>query len=238
MGFSVPLAFGAGLLSFFSPCVLPLVPVYLANLSGILLAASSQPAKRFMPFLHALSFVLGFSLVFVGLGVSVGLAGSLITGQLGLWRKIAGVLLMIFGLHLMGIFRIPLLNYEKHLAFLPSSKPGYARSFLTGAAFSIGWTPCVTPLLGGILALAWTSHTVGQGAFLLGVYAAGLGLPFLAMGLAFSSLSRLLSKLSRYLRVVSVLSGLLLIALGALIFTGKLVLLNRYFDFFPFSGGL
>lgn len=189
--------------------------------------------------MHALSFVLGFSLVFVGLGVSVGLAGSLITGQLGLWRKIAGVLLIIFGFHLLGIFNIPLLNYEKRLDFLRFSKPSYARSLLTGAAFSLGWTPCVTPLLGGILALAWTSQTVGQGAFLLVVYAAGLGLPFLAMGLGFSSLSQLLSRISRYIRIVSVLSGLLLIALGLLIFTGKLVLLNKYFDLFPFwSGGL
>lgn len=234
----MPLAFGAGLLSFLSPCVLPLVPVYLANLSGVSLANTAQPARRLTPFMHALSFVLGFSLVFIILGVSVGLAGPLITGQMGLWRKIAGALLVVFGLHLLGVLRLPFLDYEKRLAFPGGSKPAYIRSFLTGIAFSIGWTPCISPILGGILALAWTSSTVGQGAFLLGVYAMGLGLPFLAMGFVLSSFSRLLSKISRYLRVISVLSGLMLIALGVLIFTGKLVLLNRYFDFLPWSGGL
>ena len=231
------IAFGAGILSFASPCVLPLVPVYIGHLTGSSARAIGTPKARRVSFLHALTFVLGFSLVFVVLGASVGLVGYLVKGWVPIFSKVGGVLLIVMGLHLIGIIRIPLLYQERKVEYSGGSTPSYVRSFLVGSTFSLGWTPCVGPILGSILTLAATSETVGQGALLLVAYCIGLGVPFLITGLALGTATRYLKKLNRHMGMISLASGVLLIGVGILIFTNRLVLLNRYFDFFGLSSG-
>ena len=217
------IAFSAGLLSFLSPCVLPLVPVYLASLAGPEIFDAKATRKRMPLFLHSLSFVIGFSIVFTILGAGVGLVGFAISAHLVIMRQIAGSLLIVFGLFILAALKVPWLNFEKHLAPSQSVTTGYLRSFLTGGIFSLAWTPCVGPILGGILTLALGSETAWQGAYLLAIYSLGLGLPFLIMGIAFDSITPLLKRIRRYSTAIYIISGLLLIATGILILTNRLV---------------
>ena len=221
---NIPLliAFSAGLLSFLSPCVLPLVPVYLASLYGPEIFEPAAKRNRIPVFLHSLSFVIGFSIVFISLGVGAGLAGFALSAHLVVVRKIAGSLLIVFGLFMLIARKVPWLNYEKRLAPSRSMATGYLRSFLTGAIFSLAWTPCVGPVLGGILTLAATSETVWHGAYLLAIYSLGLGVPFLIIGAAFDSVTPLLKRISRYSGLIYIISGVLLIAVGILILTSRL----------------
>ncbi len=216
-------AFSAGLLSFLSPCVLPLVPVYLASLVGPGIFDAKVTRKRMPIFLHSLSFVIGFSIVFTILGAGAGLAGFAISAHLVVIRQIAGSLLIVFGLFILAALKVPWLNFEKRLTPSQSVTTGYLRSFLTGGIFSLAWTPCVGPILGGILTLALGSGTAWQGACLLAVYSLGLGLPFLLIGVTFDSITPLLKHIHRYSAAIYVISGLLLIAVGILILTNRLV---------------
>jgi len=219
---SLLIALGAGLLSFLSPCVLPLVPVYLATVCGPEILEPGAEKKRLPVFFHSLSFVVGFSLVFIILGASVGLLGFTLGVNTELTRYIAGGLLIAFGIFLLASLKIPWLNYEKRLAPSAGATTGYLRSLIIGAIFSLAWTPCVGPVLGGILTLAWSSETAWQGASLLAVYSLGLGIPFLIIGAAFDSLRPFLRRIHRYSTWSYIISGLLLIAVGILILTGNL----------------
>jgi cytochrome c-type biogenesis protein len=219
---SLLIAFGAGLLSFLSPCVLPLVPVYLATVCGPEILEPGAEKKRLPVFFHSLSFVIGFSLVFIILGASVGLLGFSLGVNTELTRYIAGGLLVAFGIFLLASLKVPWLNYEQRLAPSTGATTGYLRSLIIGAIFSLAWTPCVGPVLGGILTLAWSSETAWQGAYLLAVYSLGLGIPFLIIGAAFDSIRPLLRRIHRYSTWSYIISGLLLIAVGILILTGNL----------------
>ncbi len=219
-------AFTAGLLSFLSPCVLPLVPVYLASLAGPEIFDATITRSRLSIFLHSLSFVVGFSVIFIIMGVSASLIGFTISAHLALVRNIAGSLLIIFGLFMLASLKIPWLNYEKRLAPSLGITTGYLRSLLTGAIFSFAWTPCVGPMLGSILTLALASETAWHGAYLLAIYSLGLGLPFLIIGAAFNSITPLLRRINRYSNWVYIISGLLLIAVGILILTNHLTWLQ------------
>ena len=219
---SILVAFSAGLLSFLSPCVLPLVPVYLASLCGPEILEPKASRGRVPIFFHSLSFVVGFSIVFITLGVGAGLAGFAISANIILIRRIAGSLLIVFGVFMLAALKIPWLNYEKRLAPSLGSTTGYLRSLLTGAIFSLAWTPCVGPILGGILTLAWSSETAWHGASLLAVYSLGLGLPFLIIGAAFDSLTPLLKHIRAYSTPIYIAGGLLLITVGVLILTSNL----------------
>jgi len=221
---SLLVAFGAGLLSFLSPCVLPLVPVYLASLCGPEILESEAGRGRLPIFFHSLSFVAGFAVVFIALGASAGLAGFVLSTNLALTHKIAGSLLITFGLFLLAALKIPWLNYERRLVPSLGTTAGYLRSLLIGAVFSLAWTPCVGPILAGILTLAWSSETAWRGAYLLATYSLGLGLPFLVIGVTFDSFRPLLRRIHRYSTWVYIVSGLLLIAVGILILTGNLTL--------------
>jgi len=218
---SVPAAFGAGIASFLSPCVLPLVPVYLASLAGASSFSAQVGAGRRAPVLHALCFVAGFSIVFVALGASAGVIGTVASADL--MRKIAGAMLLVFGLLLLATPWVPWLNYEKRFGRMMGGGAGYMRSVLVGVAFSLGWTPCIGLILGGILALASSSQTAWHGAYLLGVYSLGLGVPFIAAGLALGTADSVTRWLSRRSNIISLISGILLIVLGILMFTNKLV---------------
>lgn len=224
-------ALGAGILSFISPCVLPLVPVYIGYLSGTAAGLPGQ-ASRGATLRQSLLFVLGFSLVFILLGASAGLLGRSLNEYLHTLRQVGGVLLVIFGLHVMGVLRIPWLYYDKRLDYRPSTVGG-ATPVLIGMVFALGWTPCVGPILAAILLLASDSATVGQGALLLAVYSLGLGLPFIATGLALGSATRLLKQLNRYYRAIEIVSGLFLIVLGVLLFTNTVQRLSGYFWWVP-----
>lgn len=216
---SIGVAFVAGLLSFLSPCVLPLVPVYLGSLAGPEVLDIEDKRSRMPVFFHSLSFVIGFSIVFMLLGAGAGLVGFALAAHIVVIRKIAGILLIFFGLFMLAALKVPWLNYEKRLAASRGVATGYLRSLLTGGIFSLAWTPCVGPVMGGILALASSSGTIWQGSFLLGVYSLGLGIPFLIIGLAFDSVMPLLRNIRRYSTVIYVVSGLLLIGAGILILT-------------------
>ena len=174
-------------------------------------------------FLHSFSFVMGFTIVFIIMGVGAGLAGFAISSHLTVIRQIAGGLLVFLGAFLLVAQKIPWLNYEKRLSPSRSSSTGYLRSLLTGAIFALAWTPCVGPILGGILALAWSSETVWSGAYLLALYSLGLGIPFLIIGAAFDLVLPLLKRIQRYSRAIYIFSGVLLIVVGILILTNKLV---------------
>ena len=235
-GISLTIAFAAGLLSCLSPCVLPMVPTYLGYLSGAAVTSPPSNGTRFLVFYHALGFVAGFTAIFIAIGASVGLVGWVLRDNLDLLGKIAGSLMILFGLHLSGVLQIPWFQREKHVDYEPQATVGYARSFLVGSAYAVGWTPCIGPTLGAILTLAATSGTVLQGSTLLGFYSLGMAVPFLAMGLAFNAVHRFYQRLGPYLGAISFVSGLLMIAVGVLVYTGSLVKINRFFGFGP--GGL
>ena len=209
----------AGILSFLSPCILPLVPVYVANIAGASALTPNPPSRRHIIF-HTISFVAGFSLVFTVLGASLGLLGAMAPNKL--LCNVAGALLIVFGIFLVAATKIPWLNYEKRLNFARAKGSGYLRSLLIGAIFSLGWVPCVGPILGGVLALAWSSQTAWQGVYLLLAYCLGLGLPFIAVSLALGAASRYIRWFSRHAFATSVVSAALLISIGILMLTGHL----------------
>lgn len=235
---SVSVAFLAGLASFLSPCVLPLVPIYLAQLVGqsVYQASDSvggehnfeRPA-RLNTFLHALVFVAGFTVAFVSLGATASALGAFLKIHQFLLRQVGGVLLVIIGLHLTGIFKIPLLYRTKRFQYRPN-RPGYAASFLIGLIFAIGWTPCVGLILGPILVLASSAGTLREGVMLLLVYSLGLGIPFLLLGLGLDRLSRLLKWLRPHTWKIEIATGIIMIVLGVMIYFNLLLTLNRFFN--------
>ena len=224
-------AFAAGFLSFVSPCVLPLIPGYISFVSGVSveeMKADSAPAtSRLQVFLTSLAFVVGFSLVFIALGASATAIGKFMFARLPLLSKIAGVILIIFGLHTMGVFRLAFLETEKRVH--SQRKPaGPLGAMLVGVAFAFGWTPCIGPILGGILAIAGSKNSVGEGILLLAVYSLGLGIPFLLTSLAINQFFGAAKKIRRYYHGIELASGALLIAIGVLIITGQLTIIVRY----------
>jgi cytochrome c-type biogenesis protein len=185
-----------------------------------------------------MAFVAGFSLVFIAFGASIGLLGFFLGGNEFVIRdqqdtilKVAGVALIVMGLHLSGVITIPFLDQERRLTLPAGDKVGYARSFVVGSSFSAGWSPCIGPTLGAVLALSAASASVWQGVILLAVYSVGLSVPFLAMGLAFNTLRPAYQWLKRYMGVINYASGALLIIVGILVFTDSLVNLNSLFNF-------
>jgi len=232
-GLSIPLAFVAGVVSFLSPCVLPLVPGYISMLSGETieeLKAGASGALAARIFRNSLAFVVGFSVVFVALGASATAVGTFLVAQKSLFNLVAGIVIIIFGLHLTGLVKIPLLYREARMSS-GAPRRGLVGSFLLGFAFAFGWTPCIGPILTGILALAATRETVLQGMFLLATYSAGLAVPFLLTGLGLSQFLKFYGGFRKHLQVVEVLSGVLLIALGTLMAFNKLGMLSGYLNF-------
>ena len=223
---SVITAFVAGLASFLLPCVLPLAPIYLAILAGPEILEPGADKKNVRIFLHSLTFVAGFSAVFIGLGAGAGLAGLAISINFSLIKQVAGILLIVFGTLFLLSQKVPQLNFQKRLTPSQSTKTGYIRSFATGAIFSMVSMTCATYILGGILMLAAASATAWRGASLLAFYSLGLGIPFLIIGAAFDRVTPLLKRIQRHSKAVYITSGAVLIALGILVTTGRLTLLT------------
>lgn len=244
---SLTTALVAGVVSFLSPCVLPLVPGYISFISGVSLdQLKGRPAPdgqsddegddalaKFNPrraWVASFFFVLGFSTVFITLGAAATGLGALLGSYKMYLARVAGVIIIVFGLHLMGVIRIPFLYRD---ARFDTSKvgPGAFGAFVIGLAFAFGWTPCTGPILAGIYSLALTQDTLGQGVLLLTVYSAGLGLPFLAVGFAMRYVLGLLDSIKRHLRTVELVSGGLLVAIGLIMALGKFTMFNRVFSF-------
>jgi cytochrome c-type biogenesis protein len=232
-GLSIPLAFVAGVVSFLSPCVLPLVPGYISMLSGASIEELKAGAGRALVarvFRNSIAFVLGFSVVFVTLGASATTVGRFLVAQRVVFNLVAGTIIVIFGLHLTGLVRIPFL-YRAARVNTGAPRRGLVGAFVLGFAFAFGWTPCIGPILAGILALAAMRDTVFQGMFLLAVYSAGLAIPFVLTGLGLSQFLRFYGGFRKHLRAVEVLSGVLLIAIGVLMAFNKLGMLSGYLSF-------
>ncbi len=219
-------AFAAGLLSFLSPCVLPMVPIYLGYLSGAAVTPEGTLTVRRSAVAHAAAFVLGFTLIFIAIWSALSVL-TVIFSKTDL-AHIAGVILIVFGIHFIGIIRIPFLYQEARVHVGPRPL-GYATSLLTGMAFAAGWTPCIGPTLSGVIALATQEATVFQGTGLLLVYSAGLGIPFILVALGLGSATQWLKKISPHLRKIEIASGVLLLVMGLLFITDKFQILNTFF---------
>jgi len=223
-------SFIAGLLTFFAPCTLPLVPAYLGFIGGASLDDLNHPEKllqaRRRVFLNGVFYVVGFSVVFIFLGVLFGLGGSALL-HYRLWlSRLGGLFVIFFGLYMMGVFKTPALNFlqeEHHFNPVKHLKPGQpSSSFLLGATFAFGWTPCVGPILGSVLFLASSTATITSGALLLATFSLGLALPFLLIAIGFGHATQTVKKLSRVLPMISFAGGLFLLFLGALLVTDKM----------------
>ena len=226
----VVVAFSAGLFSFLSPCVLPLFPSYVSFITGMSvgdLTADLTGAARRRVMLHALAFVLGFSLVFVSLGASFSAAGQFLLDYRDLIRRVGGALIVVFGLYIAGVLRVGMFGRTAQLQI--REKPaGYLGSLAVGITFAIGWTPCVGPILGAILSLAGTAETVQRGIGLLVAYSAGLGVPFLLSAVALGSFLRFFKRYRPFIPVMERAAGVLLVVVGVLVFTNYYVVLNSW----------
>lgn len=224
---TIPLAFLAGMLSFLSPCVLPLVPVYISYLSGSAVH-DDQQLQRVQVFTHAVLFVTGFTFVFIVLfGLPATLLGASLNQYGTVIAQVGGVILILFGLHTIGLFTIPWLNMTRQLQIDPGMTPGYLRSGLIGIAFAAGWTPCIGPLLGAVMTMAFTEPRIG--VFFTFIYAMGLALPFLLTALLLTRATGFLRRLNRHAHIVQWVSGLFLIAVGLLLVSGRLATMNTFF---------
>jgi cytochrome c-type biogenesis protein len=228
---SLLMAFGGGLLSFFSPCVMPVIPSYVSFITGIsfeeLTGVQNRGNIMKATLKNSLFFIAGFSLIFILLGASSSFLGELLSQYQGPIRMFGGVLIAVMGLYIMGVFKIGLLSREKRV-HLRNKPAGLVGSFLVGVAFAAGWTPCIGPVLGSILVYASTAHSVASGVVLLSAYSLGLGIPFLITSLAINTAISFFSKMQRVMRVASVVSGAVLVAAGIMLFTGTLDMLSRY----------
>jgi cytochrome c-type biogenesis protein len=234
---SLVAAFLAGVLSFISPCVLPLIPGYVSFVSGVTLdemrtdgasgTAGSPPGTRRRAVIMSIAFVLGFSLVFVSLGASATALGTMLMEHLALLGKIAGVIIILFGLHMMGVLRIGWLYAEKRVH--TNKKPaGFFGAILVGIAFAFGWTPCIGPILSAILVVAAAQETVSEGVRLLAVYSAGLGVPFIATSLAINQFLAASARIRKHYHAIEVVSGVLMVVVGALIFSNKFTIIAGF----------
>lgn len=217
-------AFLYGLLSFFSPCVLPLIPSYFCFITGMSLdelTAASQVAIRRKIILATLAFVLGFSVVFIALGASASFLGHFLAAYKNWIRIIGGSLIIIFGLHLSGLLRIPFFEFEKRLQI--NQKPlHFLGTFFIGMAFGAGWTPCIGPILGSLLVLAQDKETMQQAVWMLGIYSIGLALPFIALSIFINFLLVFIRRTKKVLRYINPVAGWLLVITGLLLVTDKL----------------
>ncbi|MGH2820328.1 MAG: cytochrome c biogenesis CcdA family protein [Actinomycetota bacterium] len=219
---TIPIAFFAGLISFVSPCVLPLVPGYLSYMSGMNVAEA--PARRTTRTTAvAIAFVVGFGAVFVALGTTASLLGSLLNDYREELTRVGGAFIILLGLVFMGVLRVPFLYRERR--FHPSPEAGVWGSVILGAAFAFGWSPCIGATMGAILTMAAGNAATGgpgEGAMLLGVYSLGLGLPFVVSGLGVSRLTRAVAWLRKHTRAVNLASGALLVLVGVLFVTDRM----------------
>ncbi|CAN5731814.1 cytochrome c biogenesis protein CcdA [soil metagenome] len=226
-------AFAAGFLSFVSPCVLPLIPGYVSFVSGLTLEEmrgdTAVTNARRQVLVASLWFVLGFSLVFIALGATASVIGKVLLQNQPILSKVAGAILIVLGLHTMGVFRLRFLESEKRVH--TQSKPrGPLGAVLVGVAFAFGWTPCIGPILGGILTVAGSRETVAEGVQLLAVYSMGLGIPFLLTAMAINQFFAASARIRKYYHAIEIISGALIVVIGLLIFFNQFTIITQYLD--------
>ena len=236
MTLNLVIAFGAGLISFLSPCVLPLIPGYISYISGESLGDIVEKQKKII--LKTVLFTLGFSLVFIGFGATASLIGNLLLEYSNVLRIIAGIIITIFSLQLIGILNLNFLNREKRF-----QTKNYSNNLffpvVVGAAFGFGWTPCIGPVLGSILTLAAVESSIGKGVLLLSFYSLGLAIPFILSGYGISKFLEFSKNFKKNIRMVSIIGGIILLITGILIITNQLQTLGFFIlEALPFLGNL
>lgn len=226
--FPVLASFAAGILTFISPCVLPLIPAYVTFITGFSIDKLNDSKNISFIFVHSLIFVLGFSVIFVLLGLSATYIGSLFGQNLDILRIAGGIIIILFGIHLTGLFKISLLY--KQISFLNNvkKKTNYITVFFVGCAFAIGWTPCVGPILSSILILASTQGSMTNGAILLSVYSIGLGIPFILTALFINKFLSLFNSVKKYYTYIEITTGILLVLAGILLITDGFKIITNY----------
>jgi len=235
---TIGLAFLAGLASFLSPCVFSLVPAYIGYLGGRAAGGETTENNRFVTFTHGLAFVLGFSVVFITLGVATSAFGRLLFDLRFILAKVGGIVVIIFGLHMIGVFRIPFLEYDTRVQKVPDRKWGYLSSALMGVFFSAGWAPCVGPVLGAILTLALNGGSISTGISLLSAYSAGLAIPFLLAALGLGWVSLTLRKYGKVMHYVEMVMGVVLVIIGVMLFSGIFERIAQATQFFWIDFGI
>ena len=224
--FSYVLVFLEGILTFISPCILPLLPVYFFYLAG---ASGNDTVNRGKLLRNAIGFVIGFTIVFVLLGATATALGSFMKVYIDIFRRISGILMIVFGINFMGILKLNFLNFEKRMDY-SFKELRFFNSIVFGIVFGFGWTPCVGAFLGSALLMAGNSETIVQGTLLLFIYSAGLGVPFILASIAFDSIKNTFKQIQKYNSIISIISGMVLILAGILIFTNNM----RYLSFWSF----
>jgi len=232
------LSFAAGVVSFFSPCVFSLVPAYVGYLGGRAAGGEVTEKNRFITFTHGLAFVIGFSVVFITLGVATAAFGRLLFDFRTILAKVGGIVVIIFGLHMMGIFRIKFLEYDTRVQTAPDKKMGYLSSALMGVFFSAGWAPCVGPVLGAILTLSLNGGSVSTGVTLLSAYSAGLAIPFLIAALGVGWVTATLRKHGKLMHYVEIAMGVVLVIIGYMLFSGLFERIAQAGQFFWIDFGI
>lgn len=243
MEVGIPIALIAGLLSFISPCILPLILPYISLISGISISTIKEgqitSKDRLTIILSTLFFVIGFTIVFIVFGVVAGQFGGILAEAKNILSKVAGAIIIIFGLHILGIIRIPFLDYEARIKNFPTQRANFLTAFIMGLLFAFGWTPCIGPILGSIIGIAFYEGNTTYGAILLSVYSIGLAIPFFIVAIFINSAVSLIAKLKNVVRFVEIVSGIILILIGIALITDFLGVISGYLlDLFPFLGNL
>jgi cytochrome c-type biogenesis protein len=229
------LAFLAGLASFLSPCVLSLVPVYIGYLGGRAVGGEVESHNRWVTLTHGLAFVLGFSLVFIVFNIIAAAVGGLLFDLRTWLAKIGGLIVIIFGLHMIGIFRIPFLEYDFRIHSQTDQRWGYISSLLMGIFFSAGWAPCIGPILGSIMTFAANGGSIARGILLGCAYSAGLAIPFLLAALGIGWVTTLLRRFNKVMHYAEIVMGILLVVAGILLFLGSFSILASFVPLYNFG---
>lgn len=233
---SIWLALFAGIISFLSPCVFPLVPAYLAQLTGTQISNNQLDVNKKVIITRSIGFIMGFTIIFLLLGASSTFLGQIFMQNRQLLEKIGGIIIVVFGLQMMGLFSIKMLMSEKRLHTKPKKSTSFLGSVMFGFVFGAGWSPCIGLALSSILILAAQSGTMGSGMFLLFIYSIGMGIPFLLVALLYSRSLNKIRKMHKYIPIIQKVSGAIMIVLGILLYTGLFARLSAYLaQFIPYS---
>ena len=223
---SIPIAFGAGFLSFFSPCILPLIPAYIMYMTGVSMENEIKE-KRWIALTRTMGFVIGFTIVFMIMGTSASFLGKVFIRNKDVFSKISGIIIIIFGLSMMGVIKLNFLNMERRIK-APKKVTSWFSSILMGMAFAAGWTPCFGPALGSILMYAGGADTVLKGVYLLLIYSLGMAIPFILTALFINVFTNLMNKAERFIKYIPIIGGFMMVVFGILIFFNKMMNISRF----------
>lgn len=223
---SIPIAFGAGFLSFFSPCILPLIPAYIMYITGVNMEDELEK-KRLFALTRTLGFVIGFTIIFMIMGTSASFLGKLFIRNKEVFSKISGLLIVLFGLNMMGILKLKFLNFERRTK-APKKITNWFSSILMGMAFAAGWTPCFGPVLASILMYAGGAATVSKGVYLLLIYSVGMGVPFILTALFINVFTNFINKADKFLKYMPIISGFIMVVFGLLIYFNMMINISRF----------